>query len=124
MLIEVEEESPFANKQFSLEFNADVLDSTSVTSAGEDTHQLIVEDIESDNNENSSLPRKIVRKIKHSFTKEYISVRAERLKRYKERLFREAVLMERNPTITDLLNEYVDVNSISFRLKNSKNSKS
>ena len=58
----------------------------------------------------TSVPRRIVGRIKHSFTRDYISTRAERLRVYAERLHREAVLMDLNPTIRDLLNEYVPTN--------------
>ena len=105
MLIEVDEECLFQNKQFSLQFDSDVLDGTSVASSTTNEKQkLIVQDVEG--NQAGSLPEKIARKIKHSFTKEYISDRAEKLRKYTERLLREAVAMERNPTIADLLNEY------------------
>ena len=103
MLIEVDEVCLFQDRQISLEFDPDLMDSNSVTSS--DTQQLILQDLEG--NEAGSLPGRIARKIKHSFTKEYISERAEKLKRYTERLLTEAVLMERNPTIADLLQEYV-----------------
>ena len=106
MLIEVDEECLFQHKQFSLQFDSDILDGTSVASSTtNDTQKLIVQDAAS--SEAGSFPEKIVRKIKHSFTKEYISDRAEKLRKYTERLLREAVAMERNPTISDLLNEYV-----------------
>ena len=104
MLIEVDEECLFQNKQLSLEFDPDIMDSNSVTLTNtSDTQQLIVQDLEG--NETGSLPGRIVRKIKHSFTKEYISERAEKLRKYTDRLLREVVLMERNPTIADLLQE-------------------
>ena len=106
MLIEVDEECLFQNKQFSLQFDSDILDGTSVASTTtNDTQKLIAQDAVG--NEPGSFPEKIARKIKHSFTKEYISDRAEKLRKYTERLLREAVAMERNPTISDLLNEYV-----------------
>ena len=105
MLIEVDEECLFQNKQFSLQFDSDILDGTSVASTTtNDTQNLIAQDTVG--NGPGSFPEKIVRKIKHSFTKEYISDRAEKLRKYTERLLREAVAMERNPTISDLLNEY------------------
>ena len=105
MLIEVDEECLFQNKQFSLQFDSDILDGTSVASTTtNDTQKLIAQDAAG--NEAGSFPEKIARKIKHSFTKEYISDRAEKLRKYTERLLREAVAMERNPTISDLLNEY------------------
>ena len=106
MLIEVDEECLFQNKQFSLQFDSDILEGTSVSSTTtNETQKLIAQDAVG--NESGSFPEKIVRKIKHSFTKEYISDRAEKLRKYIERLLREAVAMERNPTISDLLNEYV-----------------
>ncbi len=55
--------------------------------------------------EDPSFPRRLARRIKHTFTRDYISERAERLKAYSARLQREAQLMYSNPTIQDLLNE-------------------
>ena len=99
VMIEVEEESPFEHKTMLLELQDEL------ESVNDDT-QVLIDNVDDDvEEEDSEKQKNILQRVRSSFTKDYISERAEQLRKYVKRLEREMWGMEGNPVIQDLINE-------------------
>ncbi len=99
VMIEVEEESPFEHKTMLLELHDEL------ESVNDDT-QVLIDNVDDDEGEEDGEKQKnILQRVRSSFTKDYISERAQQLRKYVKRLEREMWGMEGNPVIQDLINE-------------------
>ncbi len=66
---------------------------------------LIGDDEEEEEDSEDKKEKNLLQRVRSSFSKEYISERAEQLRKYVRRLQREIWGMENNPVIQDLQNE-------------------